>query len=800
MKSFIQKIVFSIAVVLVTAVSVYAQVPQGFNFQAVARGANGEVLSEQALGVQVSIIKGTEAGSPVYQETHTITTNPLGLIQLVIGEGTAAEGQVFSEVDFGNDNYYVKLAIDPSGGTEYADLGTTRLLSVPYALVAQKAIEGGSGGEGTDDVITINTADPNQQDSLKIIRLGNETVEQLAYGVQIEGASTGKNRPLTATINELEANTGSQYAISGTASGPGTGTHIGMLGTAWNPTASGGTRYGVYGQANSLSKYNYGMNGIALGSGNGDEGEGFGEGSINFGMYGYASGNNWSNTGLEARNAGEFGKVNYGVHGLSSAGATDSTKNYAIAGRASGPGINYGVYGSAWNGVENHAGYFDGNVQINGDLTVNGTINGSGVGGGELVTSYTFDTGSPDSTFTVDVSGTQSGTGIISTSSTDGANSGIEGKAHSGAGNAEFQVGTYGEATGEGTGTHIAVYGSAVNPEGVGTVGRRYGLYGQARSVGRENIGGFGVGLGAGDGEVVAIGDEFASGEFNVGGFNIGMVGFARQNLNGNIGIRGYVYGTDGARENRGVSAEAVTQASGRNIGTQAIVHSSQTKNIGFQALMFDGGTGVTSEDNLGIELDISNSSTSSNKGITANINGASVNNTGLEVNVSGGSSSNIGMIVNATTAAELNGNVYVNGDLNYSGSLNNTSDRNLKENIQPLQNGIETIMKLNPTTYYFRGDGEYKGLALSRGLHYGLIAQEVEEVLPSLVKDNTHTYLETAEGTGPNNPDEKTEVKVMEYKTMNYTELIPVLIKAVQEQQKQIEELKAKIKDLEKK
>ncbi len=98
---------------------------------------------------------------------------------------------------------------------------------------------------------------------------------------------------------------------------------------------------------------------------------------------------------------------------------------------------------------------------------------------------------------------------------------------------------------------------------------------------------------------------------------------------------------------------------------------------------------------------------------------------------------------------------------------------------------------------YNFRGDGEYNGLKLSTGLHYGLIAQEVEEVLPSLVKDNKHTYLAPTEGAGPNNPEEKTEVKNMDYKTMNYTELIPVLIKAVQQQQEEIEKLRKQIESL---
>ena len=147
---------------------------------------------------------------------------------------------------------------------------------------------------------------------------------------------------------------------------------------------------------------------------------------------------------------------------------------------------------------------------------------------------------------------------------------------------------------------------------------------------------------------------------------------------------------------------------------------------------------------------------------------------------------------------ADVNGNLHVNGDITYTGSSGQTSDRRLKENIQPLQNGLGTIMKLNPTTYNFRGNGEYNGLKLSTGLHYGLIAQEVEEVLPSLVKNNVHTYSEvTSTGSGPTMHSETEVTKTMEYKTLNYTELVPVLVKAVQEQQKEIEQLLEEIEQL---
>ena len=811
MKSILQKIAFSITVVLMTSVSIYAQVPQGFNFQAVARDANGDILANQDLGVQVSLIKGNEGNNPLYQEAHSVTTNTLGLIQIVIGEGTPGDGQSFSAIDFASDDFYVKLAIDPAGGTEYADLGTTRLLSVPYALVAHKAIEGGNSG-GIITELNLNTANP---DSSFIINLEGD---KQAKPFQVFSKSSTDNRAIYGEAFSEESNSGNQRGVLGFANGAGTGQHVGIFGGAVNFEATGSSRRGVYGQAASKAKYNYGVFGLAAGDGNGEseiDPENGDFGSFNLGGYFQSYGNLNGNTGVQGVAAGEAGSLrNFGVIGTSRTTANgsnigvraeafnSSSINIALDGAATGSSKNLGLRIEASGGTSNvgmevnadTAAIFNGNVIINGSFTHNGS--GSGVG---AATQYSFDTANPDSALKVNVSGVNAGSGIISTASTDGTNAGVEGKAMSGSGNEELQVGTYGEATGDGTGLHLGLYGVAKGPESVsGDGGRRYGLYGSARSTGRENIGGFGIGRGAGDGEIVALGDEFAGGTFNVGGFNIGLVGFARDNVNGNIGVRGYVYGTEGARENRGVSGEAVSTGTGRNIGVQTITHSSQSDNIGYHSLMFDDGSGNNSVNNYGARFEVNNKASGENIGLWASVDGVSPNNTGIKLDVNSGTTSNIGLIVNAATAAELNGNVFVNGDLNYSGALNNTSDRRLKENIRPLQNGLETIMKLNPTTYNFRGNGEYNGLKLSTGLHYGLIAQEVEGVLPSLVKNNVHTYtVPVNSGSGPDATQETEVEKTMDYKTMNYTELIPVLIKAVQEQQKEIEDLKKQIKSL---
>ncbi|MEX2604005.1 MAG: hypothetical protein WD361_07365, partial [Gracilimonas sp.] len=372
MNKILSKLIFTMLAVLFTA-EVMAQVPQGFNFQAVARDADGNLISNTELGVRVSVLQGTETGTAVYTETQKPTTSAVGSFQLVIGEGTSEDN--FGAIDWSSDNYYVKLEIDPAGGEEYEELGTTRLLSVPYALLSQNVVDGISVGE---EPITEYTLDASQDTAFIINMNGDIAPEQFVYALEVNGSTTGRNRPIIGRILEDESNAESQYAVNGRADGLGTGTHIGVLGSAYSPDASGGNRYGVYGQAGSKAKYNYGLNGVAFGSGNGDEGEGYGEGSINFGLRGGASGNAWNNSGLEAEAYGEAGKHNYGINGLSHAGTGETVENRGASGRAWGPGINYGVYGAAWDGVENYAGYFDGNTVVNGDLTVNGSINGGG--------------------------------------------------------------------------------------------------------------------------------------------------------------------------------------------------------------------------------------------------------------------------------------------------------------------------------------------------------------------------------------------------------------------------------------
>jgi len=112
-----------------------AQVPQQINYQAVARNATGAVLSNQAVSVRFTIHDASTTGTNVYQETQTgLTTNQFGLFTTAIGTGTQVGSNTFSSINWGTNSKYLQVEIDPTGGTSYADMGTTQLNAVPYAL------------------------------------------------------------------------------------------------------------------------------------------------------------------------------------------------------------------------------------------------------------------------------------------------------------------------------------------------------------------------------------------------------------------------------------------------------------------------------------------------------------------------------------------------------------------------------------------------------------------------------------------------------------------------------------------
>lgn len=123
--------------------------PNAFNYSAVARNASGQPIASATIGIQVTILKTSPTGASQYSENHFVNTDAYGLFNLVIGAGAVQSGSM-ATIDWSIDNYYLKVGMDAAGGTNFLTMGTTQLLSVPYALHAKTAesIVGGSTGGG----------------------------------------------------------------------------------------------------------------------------------------------------------------------------------------------------------------------------------------------------------------------------------------------------------------------------------------------------------------------------------------------------------------------------------------------------------------------------------------------------------------------------------------------------------------------------------------------------------------------------------------------------------------------------
>jgi hypothetical protein len=148
-----KKLLLVLAMALSLPLAIFSQsAPQMFNYQGVARDNGGNVLANQAIGLQISVLSGSNVGPTVFEETHNVTTNNFGLFNLMIGSGTAVTG-VLSDVDWGAEAHWVKVAMDASGGSSYTEMGTSQLLSVPYALYAETS---GNTVPGSDKQVTFN--------------------------------------------------------------------------------------------------------------------------------------------------------------------------------------------------------------------------------------------------------------------------------------------------------------------------------------------------------------------------------------------------------------------------------------------------------------------------------------------------------------------------------------------------------------------------------------------------------------------------------------------------------------------
>jgi hypothetical protein len=132
------KRIFTILAAVLMTATVWGQSPEKMSYQAVIRNSSNALVTSTNVGMQISILQGSETGTVVYTETQTTSTNANGLVSLEIGSGTVVSG-TFATIDLANGPYFIKTETDPTGGTNYTIAGTSQLLSVPYALHAKTA-------------------------------------------------------------------------------------------------------------------------------------------------------------------------------------------------------------------------------------------------------------------------------------------------------------------------------------------------------------------------------------------------------------------------------------------------------------------------------------------------------------------------------------------------------------------------------------------------------------------------------------------------------------------------------------
>ncbi|MFY0654561.1 MAG: tail fiber domain-containing protein [Cyclobacteriaceae bacterium] len=334
MKNNYQILTFFLAIAVLAAmlpVQLSAQDNDGkITFQGVLYEAGDPVTDTKQMVFSIAAVSWTE--------THTVNVVN-GLYSVVLGENTP-----FPEDLFATSNSAL-LGISVTGSA----LPPVEI----HAPFINKAI------------VTRNM--PDQIDRV----FDEDADEHSTLIVTASGTGAGQNSALEAVSETTDRNTGIEgFAISGDGNAQ---RQTGLYGQSQG-TGSGNHR-GVVGVAlGGSGKYNKGIWGYAQGAGNGDTGQNFGEGSINFGVEGNATGNSWNNTGIEGSNFGEAGQWNFGIHGISKAGTGTSVENHGVAGRAYGPGINYGVYGHAGQGAENWAGWFEGDVKVAGNLDMDGSF------------------------------------------------------------------------------------------------------------------------------------------------------------------------------------------------------------------------------------------------------------------------------------------------------------------------------------------------------------------------------------------------------------------------------------------
>jgi hypothetical protein len=141
------KNLFSNLFILILCFGAFAQAPQKMSYQAVIRNSTNNLVANTTVNIRISVLQGSINGTAIYVETQTPTTNANGLVTLEIGSGKIVTG-TFDGINWANGPYFIKTETATSSTGNYSIIGTSQLMSVPYALYAKTAgsVSGSSNG------------------------------------------------------------------------------------------------------------------------------------------------------------------------------------------------------------------------------------------------------------------------------------------------------------------------------------------------------------------------------------------------------------------------------------------------------------------------------------------------------------------------------------------------------------------------------------------------------------------------------------------------------------------------------
>ncbi len=682
----------------------FAQAPNQMNYQAVVRGTNGQpVANNTPVQLRFTIHDGSASGTAVFTETISTTANQFGLVSVAIGSTTS-----LASVNWGGGSKFLQVEANVNSGG-FNDMGTSQLISVPYAMYAANSPAGTTGATGPT---------------------GPQGVQGPA-GAQGADGATGPQGPAgvtgpTGSGGGATGATGPTGATGATGSGGGATGPTGPTG----PTGAGGGATGATGPTGIKGATGAtgptgvtGATGTGVTGATGPTGPGSLSGTLNYVTKFTPNGTSGGNSALYEAAGMAALNTTATPYDLTLNDAGSSYSNMGFINTATGTSSNDGFM----VGIDNGAGT---------DVVIWNWENGTmrfGTNGLERMNI--------------------AADGTVGINATPSPNYQMYVVSTTGIGNAVRA--TLGTAPGTTIATSGSLYGESQN--GIGVIGvsqNQNGIYGLSAG----NLGG-----------VVGVNTATGNGVWAVNtGSGLGL------KVEASSGIGAQITTTSGP-------AVLYVGAGKATFGSSTGYGAATNFDVRQNAISIGNGSGsviqylrVGASDSTNLYNYADNTYWAAYSTGTPTV-GLYMNRTGDDIEPYGN-----GLTLLGTAAYRWEAVYAANGTIQ-------TSDARLKKNIIDLDRGVGAVMKLHPVSYEWKNEEDGKGMQI------GFLAQEVEKVVPEAVQHDfiTQAEIDAAVKAGKPAP------KYTDIYGMKYVELIPVLTKAIQEQQEQIEELKKEIQQL---